>query len=156
MISSVQNIFIFPYEKALQAADMRELSSRISTLLSSWNAHGSQLSSEIKWEENQFLIISEPDGLASGCSKDKLNRGLMDINSSLGLNFAPAGKFFVRKEQEMLMLNRKELSEKFISKEISGDNLIYPCWLSTQADLENLWEKPLKKFPSILPKTHLV
>ena len=156
MNSSVENIFIFPYEKALQAADISELSSRISTLLSSWNAHGNQLSSEIKWEENQFLIISEPEGLASGCSKDKLNRGLMDINSSLGLFFAPAGKFFVRKEQEMLMLNRKELSTKFISKEISGDNLLYPCWLSTQDDLEKLWGKPLKKFPSILPKTHLV
>jgi hypothetical protein len=156
MNSSAQTIFIFSYEKTLHASELQELSSRISTLLSTWNTHGKQLSSAIKWEENQFLIITEPEGLSSGCSKDKLNRGLMDINTSLGLNFAPPGKFFVRKDREILLLNRKELSEKFISNEISGDNLLFPCWLSTLAELENQWGKLLKKFPSILPKTDLV
>lgn len=156
MSNHSQAIFIFPYEEKLRSEQISGLTRKVGEFLQSWSSHGQTLSARASVEDNQFLIVSEPEGVSTGCSKDKLMRALEEINHSLQLRLAPANKFFVLSNSKVLALSRSELHQKYQSQELSDNNELYPCWITSGNEFEKLWKKPLRNFPSILPKIDLV
>jgi hypothetical protein len=151
-MSTEKSIFIFPYARPFSEIQVISIRTELSQFFQTWNSHGSDLSSEFRIEENQFIVVAvdESSIIVGGCSKDKLFKAISNLNSTLGLQTGTPGKFYVRSEEKVKELSRNELQNELSEGRIQPENELFPTWISSGQDFENSWSKPLFRFASIL------
>ncbi|HOY95030.1 MAG TPA: hypothetical protein PK509_04795 [Catalimonadaceae bacterium] len=151
-MATEKSVFIFPYSKPFTEIQNGTIRAELSQFLHSWNSHGTDLSSEFRIEENQFIVVSvdESSITVGGCSKDKLFKTISNVNSLLGLTPGNVGKFYVRSEGKVIELSRNELRNKLDEGRILPDNELFPTWITGGQEFDRLWAKPLFHFAPIL------
>jgi hypothetical protein len=156
-MSTEKSIFIFPYARPFSEIQFNTIRTELPQFLLAWNSHGSDLSSEFRIEENQFIIVAvdESSITVGGCSKDKLFKAISNLNSTLGLQTGTPGKFYVRSEEKVKELSRSELQNELSEGRIQPENELFPTWISSGQDFESSWSKPLFQFASILKLENL-
>ena len=156
-MSKDKSIFIFPYARPFSEIQYDAIRTELSQFLQTWNSHGSDLSSEFRIEENQFIIVGvdESSITVGGCSKDKLFKVISNLNSTLGLEIGTPGKFYVRSEDKVKELSRNELQNELSEGRLQPENELYPTWITSGQDFEKNWSKPLFRFASILKLENL-
>jgi hypothetical protein len=156
MENAKDQLFIIPLERELDEVESGKISTLLNEFLEKWNAHGNPLSANVTLEESRFLIIRNPDGQASGCSKDKLFREIDLVCSRIGVQQDVAGKFYVRCNGVIAGLGRKEFFQKQETADIRPDDLIFPTWISDSFEFSKSWKKPLHFFSNLQLKKDLV
>lgn len=156
MKTNTDQLFIMPLERELSGSESEHLLSNLNEFLEKWNSHGNPISSEAFLEESRFLIIRNPDGMASGCSKDKLFRELEQLFVQMNLQPEQAGKFYIQSKGVIYALSRKELRMKQEAAEILPDDFVFPTWVSDSGEFYKSWKKPLHFFSNLLLKKDLV
>jgi hypothetical protein len=151
-MSTEKSIFIFPYAKPFSEIQFCTIRAELSQFLQTWNSHGSDLSSEFRIEENQFIMVGvdESSMTVGGCSKDKLFKAISKLNATLGLQTGTPGKFYVRSEEKVKELSRNELQNELADGRIHPESELFPTWISSGQDFASNWSKPLFHFASIL------
>jgi hypothetical protein len=151
-MSTEKSIFVFPYSKPFTGIQSDTIKAELSLFLDSWNSHGTDLSSEFRIEENQFIVVSvdESSITVGGCSKDKLFKAISNLNSALDLTPGNVGKFYIRSEGKVKELSRNELRNELKEGRINPDNELFPTWVTSGQEFKNLWAKPLFRFASII------
>lgn len=140
-------IFIIPYERTLLPSEWKILQTEIDNFLNTWNSHGQAINTSVRLEESTFLIIEAEDGQASGCSKDKLFRFLKEKNIEHKFPESEAGKFFVEQNNSIVSMDRAGIKMALSEGAINPESKLFPTWVSSVFEFENLWKKPLKNFP---------
>lgn len=151
-MSTEKSIFIFPYPNPFSDVQQETVTAELSGFLQSWDSHGTDLSSEFRIEENQFIIVKVDETSISvgGCSKDKLFKAISNLNSSLGLQPGNAGKFYVRSEGKVKEFSRGELRIELEEGRVHPENELFPTWISKEQEFEDLWPQPLFRFAPMI------
>lgn len=156
MESAKDQLFIIPFERELDEVECGKISTLLNEFLEKWNAHGNPLPANVSLEESRFLIIRNPDGQASGCSKDMLFREIDLVCNRIGVQQDMPGKFYVQCNGVISGISRKDFFQKQETAEISPDDLLFPSWISDSVEFSKSWKKPLHFFPNLQPKKDLV
>jgi hypothetical protein len=149
-------VFIFPFNRRLSESESLNLLTEMQQFFAQWNSHGQAIHANAKLDEERFLIVHIVSGQPGGCSKDKLFHQLDEIKGKLGLQLEPEGRFLIGQKDEILSFSRKELKDKQLEGSISPDSILFPTWISDQADFDSLWKKPVTYFPALFPSRDLV
>jgi hypothetical protein len=147
-----KSVFIFPYAKPFSEIQCDFIRTELSQFLCNWNSHGTDLSSEFRIEENQFIIVGVDESSISvgGCSKDKLYKTISHLNLTSNLLPGNPGKFYVRCEGKVKEFSRNELRNELENGRIHPENELFPTWISSGKEFESNWPKPIDHFGSIL------
>jgi hypothetical protein len=145
-------IFIYPFQDKISETQSDEIISKSLKFLDQWKSHGSDLSTKIWIEENQFLIFMVDTSLSepSGCSKDKLYHFVESLKDLNEISFGDLNKFWVKKDQHILNFTKKELKENLENGSLSFDNQIFPIWISDFGQYKKNWGAPLETFRQLL------
>jgi len=150
---ATNRLFLFPYEYSLDKDVLTKIDEALLVFLDQWNSHGSQITTRNWVEENQFVFIAvnEETTSASGCSKDTLFGFFKKLNSSLGISGGRLNKFYVQTEDKISLFSKHEIKEALDNGNITLDSNVYPTWISSEEEYDQIWKKPLEAY-SILFK----
>jgi hypothetical protein len=145
-------IFIYPFRDKISDSQSDEIISKSLKFLDQWKSHGSDLSTKVWIEENQFLIFVVDSSLSepSGCSKDKLYHFVESLKDSNEISFGDLNKFWVKKDLNILSFTKKELKENIESESLSFENQLFPLWISDFEQYKKNWGAPLETFKQVL------
>jgi hypothetical protein len=81
-------LWVFTSNKLLTAEQCSFIEVELEKFLASWNNHGRAMAGKAWIEMNRILVVAADENimLASGCSIDKLNREVLRIGDTLGVN----------------------------------------------------------------------
>lgn len=117
-----QKVWVFPLKNRIKnTAPLRE---QIEAFLSTWDAHGEKVSAKLDIQHGQVITIYLDQGsiVPTGCSKDKLDKSIRQICTSLGHELVEESNTVLLKDGEILILNRPQL-KTYLTSNSSYDNL---------------------------------
>ena len=117
-----------------------------------WKSHGEELSTQFWIEEDRILIFSVDPSISnpSGCSKDKLYHFVNSLKDSHNFKLGDITKFWVKTNGKIELLNKSELKE-LANSQIQNPKLqLFPMWITTKKEFQNIWGKPLEQFRTLL------
>jgi hypothetical protein len=81
-------LWVFTSNKLLTAEQCSFIEVELEKFLAGWNNHGRAMAGKAWIEMNRILVVAADENimLASGCSIDKLNREVLRIGDTLGVN----------------------------------------------------------------------
>jgi hypothetical protein len=81
-------LWVFTSNKLLNAEQCSFIEVELEKFLAGWNNHGKAMAGKAWIEMNRILVVAADENimLASGCSIDKLNREVLRISNTLGVN----------------------------------------------------------------------
>ncbi|HRH34915.1 MAG TPA: hypothetical protein PKY12_07635 [Catalimonadaceae bacterium] len=152
MINSDFPLFVFPYTQKFSSEQETALLDSLKAFLSQWKAHDSPLKADAWVEEGQFLLIEVDSFLAvpSGCSKDKLYLFVKNLNKNLGLEESPLNLFFIKVGNEMRSMTKIELKKMWENDDQISECQLFPIWISSRNQYDELWGKPAGNFQTLL------
>ena len=146
MLNTLPNnakVFIFQANRQLTSTDITVINDKMKSFLSSWAAHGKELTTEYTIQNNLFLIVGSDEDkvVTSGCSKDSLTHAIHFIGEKLNIDFfnrlniaykTKSGNFELAS-----MIDFKKMIEK---DEITQNTIVVNNLIETKADLLNCWQ----------------
>lgn len=117
-------VITYPASRPFTPKEAKDITERVFDFLSTWQAHGKDLTASFKIEKNQFIVIvvDEEKEMASGCSIDALGKLMHEIDDQyqLGLFDRMKASFVENGEVKTMKLQdfRKGLKDGDISTEI--------------------------------------
>lgn len=150
MLNTLPNnakVFIFQANRQLTSTDITVINDKMKSFLSSWAAHGKELTTEYTIQNNLFLIVGSDEDkvVTSGCSKDGLTHAIQFIGEKLNIDFfnrlsiaykTKSGNF-----ELVSMIDFKKMIEK---DEITQNTIVVNNLIETKADLLNSWQVEVK------------
>ena len=125
-------IWIYASEKKLSVKEQVFIIEKLSTFLSSWNAHRKELKAGIDIIKNHFIIVAlnEEINKASGCSIDSLNHEIHKIEKKLSINLMNRLNVYCNFEEKIHCIPSVNLSEF-----ANSETLFYDLTIQTKNDL---------------------
>lgn len=140
-------LWVFQSKRTLTSPEIQDISEKINAFVQSWDAHNHALKANFSIEENRFIVITvdENQTVASGCSIDKLN-GLMrqidsqyqlDLMNRLWVSYQP-------KEGKINTLLLSDFKKNIKEEKIPEDSWVYNLSVSTVTEYKEKFKLPLK------------
>lgn len=147
MMNNFCRLWIFQSNRFLNNEEKQNISDIISKFLASWAAHGADLKSELRIIEDKFIVImvDEDQTRATGCSLDKLNQCMREIDHIYHLELL--NRLWVSFEDTNGNINTIPISsfkEKIKSEEITPNTYVYNLSVNTPKEFEEKFKQPLK------------
>jgi CRISPR/Cas system CSM-associated protein Csm4 (group 5 of RAMP superfamily) len=147
-MNNFSKLWIFQSKRFLSSEERQDISYIISNFLKSWTAHGADLKSELKIIKNKFIIIAvdENQTKATGCSIDKLNQCIKQIDQKYQLDLL--SRLWVSYEDDngnIATVSMSSFKERIKSAQITPDTHIYNLAISTSKEFEEKFKQPLKE-----------
>ncbi len=145
-------LYIFPFENTVSETEKNIISKLCTDFLKQWKSHGEELSTQFWIEEDRILIFSVDPSISnpSGCSKDKLYHFVNSLKDSHNFKPGDVTKFWVKTNGKIELLNKSELKELANSQFQSPKIQLFPMWITTKKEFQNIWGKPLEQFRTLL------
>jgi len=152
-ISQEENqIFIFSLTIRLDPIQKKKIIEKTSLFIEEWKSNSSQVYGKVWIGEDHFVIVEVFQSIESpsGCSKDKLYHFMESLNLEMNLIGTELSKFHIKSNEIIRSLSLKELKNEIDSGSISLDDQLFPTWMSTKAEMNKSWGKPISFFASHL------
>jgi hypothetical protein len=151
-MNKANSLFVFPYLSNFSSTQIEELKMGFSKFFALWNAHGKPLNAKFWTEENQFILVEVAESLTqtTGCSKDSLFKFVFEIQNELKLISGPLNKFYIKSEEKIRILGRDEIEKGLESGTLNHNNEVFPTWITSLGDYNELWGKPISAFAKTL------
>lgn len=140
-------IIIYPASRAFLPKEEKDIYTKISEFLEEWTAHGNPLTSSIKIEYNQFIIISVDENIepASGCSLDNLNEFMRNLNQEYQLGLFDRMKACFIENCKVKTMPLQEFRKAVKSQQLSMDIQVFDFSKSNLREFSTGFLLPLPK-----------
>lgn len=140
-------IIIYPASISLHNKEKEEIYIKISNFLKNWSAHGKPLTSSIKIEYNQFIIIFIDENIepASGCSLDTLNEFMRTLDQEYQLGLFNRMKVCFIENNQVKTLPLQEFRKAVRSNQFSTDIQVFDFSKSDYQEFSSAFLLPLKE-----------
>ena len=130
-------IWIYAAEKALTAEQQNHILAYITEHLQAWNAHKLPLKAGLTILENHFIVVALDETLnaASGCSIDKLQKKIQELEKDLSISLLNRLNIFCRIDDKIHCIPTTKLAE-YANKE----TLFYDLTIQKKGKIYN-WLK---------------
>ncbi len=128
-------LWVFPLRASLSKSDPRcaELSSRLSSFLAGWEAHGAAVSGALEVAYGRFVLVGadKQSAAVSGCSIDSLFGAVRQELSAGGNEMADLSDIFFLRGAEVEQMNRADFASYVKSDEFSPDITVFDTTVDT-------------------------
>jgi hypothetical protein len=138
-------LWVFPADRALDAAEADRLLTFVDTFLEDWATHGKPLVVGRRWEHEQFLLVAVDEKATgvSGCSVDALVRRLRQLERELEARFTDYRPVWYRDGRKIVTTSRREFAELSQAGVVGADTVVFDNSItSLGAWREGKWELP--------------
>jgi hypothetical protein len=147
-MDTTDKLWVFQSNRIFTLVEEQDISYAISTFLQSWESHGADIKSEFEIFEHKFIIIrvDEKQTKASGCSIDRLNQCIRQIDAKYQLNLL--NRLWISFEDGEGMIETVPIStfkERVKSEQINPETYIYDLSVSTPDEFKEKFRQPLKE-----------
>lgn len=147
-MNNFSKLWVFQSRRFLTPEEIQDITKILTDFLKTWAAHGADLKSELTITKNKFIIIAvdENQAKATGCSIDKLNQCIRQIDQKYQLELL--NRLWVSYEDdkgEITTVPMISFKEKIKSAQISPETNIYNLAISTSKEFEEKFRLPLKE-----------
>jgi hypothetical protein len=142
----MNKVWTFTSGRELTENELAELTQRGQDFVAQWTAHNQQLSAEFSVFEKRIIIIrvNESQHEASGCSVDKLNRFMREMEKQYGTTFLDRLLVAYRtKNSELLVQPLSVIKAMLAAGELTAETTVINTAVTSESELKN-WEQPLK------------
>jgi hypothetical protein len=140
-------VWIYASGEKISSEMKSSISTELDSFLKSWNAHGLQLSASFEILHDHIIIIKadEAQFTASGCSIDKQVHFMQSLEKKTGLKFFNRMLVAYEKDNQFFIFPSAKTTELIEHNILSEDSLIYNFSISTEDELKNHFQVPLKE-----------
>ncbi|WP_303849214.1 hypothetical protein [Apibacter mensalis] len=147
-MNNFSKLWVFQSRRFLTLEEIQDINKILSDFLKTWAAHGADLKSKLTIIKNKFIIIAvdENQAKATGCSIDKLNQCIRQIDQKYQLDLL--NRLWISYEDdkgEITTVPMNSFKEKIKSAQISPETYIYNLAISTSKEFDEKFRLPLKE-----------
>ncbi len=138
-------LWVFPADRALDAAESERLLTALDEFLRDWAAHGKGLVVGRSWEHQQFLLVGVDEAAtgASGCSVDSLVRQLRQLEQELGVRLTDYGPVWYREGRRINSTSRADFGKLAQRGVVGPDTVVFDNSIASVGALrQGKWELP--------------
>jgi hypothetical protein len=140
----MKRVWAYVIGKELSQEKLHEFSELGRTFVSSWTAHDNQLSASFGIFKDRIILIAIDEQVygASGCSIDKLQRFIREMETKFNVELFNRFLVATKNEEKIRVINAQELPSLLRSGIVKEDTIVYNTSISTKDEFEQ-WEQPL-------------
>jgi hypothetical protein len=140
-------VWVYLSDKPLAGPLEQQLKGEIEAFLAEWNAHGTALSAAYELRHEHFIIISadEEKFTASGCSIDKQLRFIKETEQKHTLSLLNRLLVAYKAGNEVKVIHASKVPALLADGTLNENTPVYNVGVSSEAELENNFEVPLKE-----------
>ena len=137
-------IWIYQSNRPFTDEELEELDSSIQNFLTSWTAHGAELSAGYLIKYKRFIIIGLNQDLnkASGCSIDASVRFIQDLEQKYGVDLMDKMNVTYKQGEFIAYKPLSDFKVMAKNKSVSGNTVVFNNLVVNKADFEENWEVP--------------
>ncbi len=132
-------MWVFPAERALQAAEADALLTEVDDFLDGWAAHGAPLRSSRQFVADQFLIVGVDEDVEapSGCSIDALVNRLRALGDGMGVVLIQHAPIWYRDGDDVAVVSRADFKARARAGDVDLDTPVIDTSLTRIGDLRS-------------------
>ena len=141
-------IWIYQSNKKFNESQLVKLSEKLHGFIDSWSAHENPLKASFTIMHNRFLIIGVDESYCqlTGCSIDKSTKVVQKLEEEMDLTFFDRFQVAFRDGDIVQGCSLNEFKKMVKDGNLSiNKTKVFDNMLSTKKELEEKWEKPIKK-----------
>lgn len=139
-------VWIYQAKAPLSEITSQDITQQLQQFATNWISHNNLLRSYAGLYHHQFIIlmVDESQAGASGCSIDKSVRFLQQIQQQYGLELFDRLTFTYKEGEEIKTAHKSAFAALYKEGKITDNTLVFDNLVTTKADFEKNWLKPLK------------
>jgi hypothetical protein len=141
-------IWIYQSNKKFSESQLVKLSEKLHGFIDSWSAHDNPLKASFTIMHNRFLIIGVDESYCqlTGCSIDKSTKVVQKLEEEMDITFFDRFQVAFRDGDIVQGCSLNEFKKMVKDGNLSiNKTKVFDNMLSTKKELEEKWEKPIKK-----------
>jgi hypothetical protein len=146
-LSPDSRLWIYSSKRALNADEQVQILKVLKQFTDSWQAHGKEVHSRAEIRKDRFILLfaDESKSGVTGCSIDASVSVFREIEQAFHLDIFNRMNFFLSVNGNIELLDRNALESVLASGQVNGKSLIFDNMISSKAELEHSWLKPLEE-----------
>lgn len=145
-LSPQSRVWVYQATTPFRQEDLPEIQDRLAQFARSWVSHNQQLMAFATVHNERFvvLMVDETMAGASGCSIDKSVYFLKSLQEAYGVELFDRMYFsYLGHDGQVETVPRDEFARRYADGLITNDTMVFDTLVSTKADYEQQWIKPL-------------
>jgi hypothetical protein len=124
---STAKTWVYQSPRPFSATENQVIQTELESFVSSWQAHGADLTASFEVIDNQFiaLIVDESNQQATGCSIDKSVNSIKKIEQALAINLTDKSKIAYLSGNQINTVDFREVKNLVASGEFTPQTIIY-------------------------------
>lgn len=138
-------VWVYQSNKPFADAQIPEIRKHIQAFATKWVSHNRQLHSFADILHNRFIVlmVDESQAGASGCSIDASVHFLQALQNHYQVDLFDRMVFSYKNGEKVVSVPREEFAALYEKGEIGDNTPVFDNLVSTKADFEAQWVKPL-------------
>ncbi|HTF06394.1 MAG TPA: ABC transporter ATPase [Bacteroidia bacterium] len=140
--------WVYQSDRVITDLEVNEIRRKAAMFLMEWTSHGNVMRATIDVLYNRFLVVlvDEKEASASGCGIDKSVKFMQQLESDYSLNLFDRMLVLYRNPDSVIQTTKLYTFEQMMEKgELTADTIVFNNLISTKADMQTMWEVPVKK-----------
>ncbi len=137
-------VWLYQADRDLTAEEQKFMLEQTKNFLTTWAAHGANLSSSVKIFYERFLVILVDENFASvsGCSIDSSVHFVKALETELKVNFFDRTNVAFLEDGNVFLEPLNKIKNRVSEGIISGDTLTFNNLIKNKSELEKSWMVP--------------
>jgi hypothetical protein len=135
-------VWIYQSSREFTKEEIEELNLSLTTFVSTWQAHGADLTADFQLIENRFIVflVDEKSASASGCSIDSSVGFIKDVSNKYSINLTDKGQvaFWINEKIEVIPF--KDIKSTIESGQITPSTIIFNNSVATYKEYQENWQ----------------
>ena len=137
-------IWIYQSNRPFTEEELNEIKPALDQFLTTWTAHGADLSAGYLIKYKRFMIIGLNQDLnrASGCSIDSSVRFIQNLEQKFGVDLMDKMNVTYKQGEYIAYKSLSDFKTMAKNKSVSANTIVFNNLVVNKADFEENWEVP--------------
>ncbi len=135
-------VWIYQANRALNTAEIAQISSKLETFTSNWKRHGDDLKASFQLKYNQFIVIAVDENYndVSGCSIDASVHVMREFEKEFDIDLFNKMNVSFKDGENINTVSLKEFKDYAKLEKITNKTIVFNNMISSKAELESAWQ----------------
>lgn len=143
-LSESSRLWIYQSNRSFSDSELLEISELISTFLTTWTAHGSDLKSGFEIKYKRFIIIGldQNQNQPTGCSIDACVRFIQELEQNYGIDLLDKLNVSYKQGDYIAYKSLNDFKKMAKDRAVSSKTIVFNNLVQTKAEFLEFWEVP--------------
>ncbi|MBC8756439.1 ABC transporter ATPase [Kordia sp. YSTF-M3] len=145
-ISDEAKVWIYQANRSFSETELEEIKAKLSSFITQWTAHGSDLqaSFEIKYKRFIIIAVDQEAQAATGCSIDASVRFIQQLEKEYNVDLMDKMNVSYKQGEYIAYKDLKDFRKMAKDKSVTANTIVFNNLVTTKADFLENWEVPAR------------